>query len=146
MKKNPPSPRNLTINLFNRQRKVKLDSSGLKRFLVVLSGRLELEQGFSVVLVSNRRMREINRQFAARDYPTDVLSFPFSGENVEGENYLGDIIISVEKAVSQAEKSLDRELRVLALHGLLHLLGYDHEKDSGQMKRFESLLRSELDL
>lgn len=147
MEKNPSNPMKMpTISLFNRQRKLKLETAGLKKFLELLSARLELEKGFSIVLVSNRRMQEMNRNFASKDYPTDVLSFPFSNETGLDDEYLGDIVISVEKAAVQAEKNLDNELRILALHGLLHLLGYDHEKDSGQMKRFESQLRAELDL
>ena len=147
MEKNPTGPQMIpTISLFNRQRKVKFDSPELKWFLEMLASRLQVDKGFTVVLVSNRRMQELNRDFAAKDYPTDVLSFPFSDETGMDEDYLGDIVISVEKAASQAMKNLENELRILALHGLLHLLGYDHEKDSGQMKLFEDQLRAELDL
>jgi len=135
-----------TINLFNRQRGTKLESAGLQQFLRELSARLELDKGFSLVIVSDRKMKELNRTFAGKDYPTDVLSFPFFDESGMGEEYLGDIVISAERAALQAEKSLDNELKVLALHGLLHLLGYDHEQDHGQMKRLENKLRIDLDL
>jgi len=135
-----------TINLFNRQRGTKLESAGLQQFLRELSARLELDKGFSLVIVSDRKMKELNRTFAGKDYPTDVLSFSFFDESGMGEEYLGDIVISAERAALQAEKSLDNELKVLALHGLLHLLGYDHEQDHGQMKRLENKLRIDLDL
>lgn len=147
MEKNPPSQqKNPTINLFNRQRKVKLEAALLKEFLKKLSARLLLEKGFSVVVVSDSRMRDFNRDFAGKDYPTDVLSFPCADEPGMDEGYLGDIVISVERAASQAAKGLDNELKILALHGLLHLLGYDHEKDEGRMKRLENQLRRELGL
>jgi len=147
MEKNPANQqKNPTINLFNRQRKVKLESALLKRFLKELSELLKLDKGFSVVVVSDRRIQEFNRTFARKDYPTDVLSFPCTGDSGMDEGYLGDIVISVERAASQAANGLDNELRILALHGLLHLMGYDHEKDKGQMKRLENQLRRELDL
>lgn len=147
MEKNPASQKKKpTINLFNRQRKVKLESTLLKTFLKELSARLQLEKGFSVVVVSDSRMQEFNRSFAGKNYPTDVLSFPCEDDSGMDEGYLGDIIISAERALFQASKSLDNELRILALHGLLHLLGYDHEKDRGQMKRLENQIRRDLDL
>lgn len=135
-----------TINLFNRQRRLRIESVYLKRFLRELSVRLKVEKGFSLVIVSDQKMREFNRDFASKDYPTDVLSFPFFDDTGMEEDYLGDIVISAERAAFQAKKGLDNELRILALHGLLHLMGYDHERDSGQMKRLENKLRKELDL
>lgn len=133
------------INLFNRQRKVRLEPGPLREFLGQLAARLQLEKSFSVVLVSNRRMKEFNRDFAGKDYATDVLSFPCDDSGMD-EGYLGDIVISAEKALEQAAKSLDNELRVLALHGVLHLMGFDHEKDRGRMARMENELRRELNL
>lgn len=117
----------------------------LKAFLGRLAARLQLEKSFSVVLVSNRRMKEFNRNFAGKDYATDVLSFPCDDSGMD-EGYLGDIVISAEKALEQATKSLDNELRVLVLHGVLHLMGFDHEKDRGRMARMENELRRELNL
>lgn len=147
MKKNPASQKKKpTINLFNRQRKVKVDVPLLKAFLEKLSAWLKVEKGFSVVVVSNSRMQEFNRKYAGKDYPTDVLSFPCEDDSGMDERYLGDIIISAEKALSQAAECLADELEILALHGLLHLLGYDHEKDQGQMKRLENRIRRDLDL
>lgn len=90
-------------------------------------------------------MRYLNRTFRGYDRPTDVLSFPAGdGDFPDEADYLGDIVISVETARRQARRrgsTLPRELRVLALHGLLHLLGYDHETDQGEMKRIEYRMR-----
>jgi len=84
-------------------------------------------------------MRTLNRAFRGKDYATDVLSFP-----VDSESFLGDIAIAAGVAARQAEEaghSVATELRILALHGLLHLLGYDHEHDRGEMERAEARLR-----
>ena len=93
----------------------------------------------TVALVPDPRIRALNRQYRKRDAPTDVLSFP-----ADERGYLGDVVIARGVAKRQARAaghSLATELRVLALHGLLHLLGYDHERDDGRMARFERRLR-----
>jgi probable rRNA maturation factor len=93
----------------------------------------------TIAIVSDARVRTLNRKFRKKDKPTDVLSFP-SGER----GYLGDVVIAEGVARRQAREaghSLATELRVLALHGLLHLLGYDHEHDDGRMARLERQLR-----
>jgi len=93
----------------------------------------------TVALVPDARARALNRQYRRKDAPTDVLSFP-----AEEEGQLGDVVIAVGVARRQAREaghSLQTELRVLALHGLLHLLGYDHDHDDGQMARLERRLR-----
>ncbi|HWI18426.1 MAG TPA: rRNA maturation RNase YbeY, partial [Vicinamibacterales bacterium] len=106
----------------------------------------------SVALVSDRRMRALNRQFRGKDAVTDVLSFPSdpSTSRRAGERgFLGDIVIAAGVAKSQAREaghSVQTELRVLALHGLLHLLGYDHESDDGKMARVEARLRKKAGL
>jgi probable rRNA maturation factor len=99
-------------------------------------------QGLGVALTSDRALRRLNREFRGRDAATDVLSFP-GGESPEGR-YLGDVAISVPTARRQAlaaGHSLERELRRLLLHGVLHCLGYDHEADDGAMDRMERRLR-----
>ena len=93
----------------------------------------------TVAIVSDARVRALNRQYRRKDKVTDVLSFP-SGER----GYLGDVVIAAGVAARQAREAghtLAAELRVLALHGLLHLLGYDHERDDGRMARLERRLR-----
>ena len=93
----------------------------------------------TVALVSDQRVRALNRRYRGQDRSTDVLSFP---ADEPGE--LGDIVIALGVATRQARAAghaLTTELRVLALHGLLHLLGYDHEDDDGRMARVEARLR-----
>jgi probable rRNA maturation factor len=113
----------------------------------------------TVALVSDARIRALNRRYRSKDYATDVLSFPAAGHNVAqpfraananaaglkpcATNHLGDIVIATGVARRQARDlghSLAVELRILALHGLLHLLGYDHERDRGQMRTLEQRL------
>jgi len=90
-------------------------------------------------VTSDARVRALNRRFRGKDSATDVLSFP-SGE----PDTLGDVVIAAGVAARQAAEaghSIQAEFRVLALHGLLHLLGYDHEQDDGRMARLERRLR-----
>ena len=100
----------------------------------------------TVVLLTDARVRELNRRFRKRDRPTDVLSFPSAADEprADRQRYLGDVVIAAGVARRQAKEaghSIQTELRVLALHGLLHLLGYDHERDAGRMARLERRLR-----
>jgi probable rRNA maturation factor len=94
---------------------------------------------FSVVFTTDQTMRRYNRDYRGYDKATDVLSFP--GDH----GYLGDILISCETAYNQALKSrtltLESNIRRLVLHGLLHLMGYDHEIDQGQMRAMERRFR-----
>jgi probable rRNA maturation factor len=112
----------------------------------------------TIALVSDGRMRALNRSYRGKDYATDVLSFPARapgragsgfGRDREATAYLGDVVIAIGVANRQADEaghSLGTELRVLALHGLLHLLGYDHESDDGRMARVEARLRRQAGL
>jgi len=97
----------------------------------------------SILLTRDDEMRRLNRRFRDKDRSTDVLSFPM-GEGVpSGAAYLGDIAISVEAAARQARatrRKTGEEIQLLVLHGLLHLLGYDHETDRGEMNRLQSSL------
>jgi probable rRNA maturation factor len=120
-----------------------VSASGLARWLErVAPARARGSVG--IALVADARVRALNRQYLERDYATDVLSFPWSEESHEPFRYLGDIVIARGVARRQARAaghSERTELRVLALHGLLHLLGYDHERDRGAMARVERALR-----
>jgi len=102
----------------------------------------------TIALVGDARVRALNRQFLGKDYPTDVLSFPTEDDSPApagaGPRPLGDIVIAAGVARRQAAGAgheVQTELRVLALHGLLHLLGHDHETDDGAMLRLETRLR-----
>ena len=93
----------------------------------------------TVAVAADRRVQELNRKFRGKDAPTDVLSFP-----ADEPGTLGDVVIARGVARRQARGAghdVDTEIRVLALHGLLHLLGYDHERDGGRMARLEARLR-----
>ena len=111
---------------------------GLAQFLVQIAptaARGEL----CIALVSDRRMRALNRQFRGKDAVTDVLSFPS-----DERGFLGDVVIAEGAAKRQAKEhghTMKVEIQTLALHGLLHLLGYDHETDDGRMARAEGRLR-----
>lgn len=95
-------------------------------------------------------MRALNRQFRGKDAVTDVLSFPASGKSApSAAGFLGDIVIADGVAKRQAREAghkIQTEIRVLALHGLLHLLGYDHDADDGKMARAEARLRKKAGL
>lgn len=104
----------------------------------------------SLVLVGNHEIQELNASHRNKNEPTDVLSFP-SGENLpQGIEILGDVVISVEQAEKQArkgKKTLEREIESLLIHGILHLLGYDHErsgKEATIMRRMEKKIHREL--
>lgn len=94
----------------------------------------EKETEISVVLCDNKFIRELNQQYRGKDKPTDVLSFP-----ANMDFFLGDIVISLEKAREQATKGLVKELEMLLCHGLLHLLGYDHEESDEAYEEMMSL-------
>jgi len=100
-----------------------------------------------VLLANDRMVRRLNREFRGKDKATDVLSFPAAAE--VGEEFAGDLAISYETAARQAKgqgHSLRDEVRVLLLHGLLHLSGMDHEVDGGEMAEREGVLRKKLGL
>ena len=135
------------IVMDGRGRTVRADR--LRRWLVEVAPRSARGE-FSLVLVSDRKMRALNLQFRGVDRATDVLSFPMTVEKQPtdlssvAEQYLGDVVIATGVAERQARNAGHRvgyEHRRLALHGLLHLLGYDHERDNGEMARLEQKLR-----
>jgi probable rRNA maturation factor len=135
------------IEVINRQRRHPIDRSKWSGFAeTVLREAGSQNQCATIVFASERLVRNLNRRFRGRDAPTDVLSFPSGAAEFE-EPTLGDVIISVPRAEAQAAEhglDFDRELAQLILHGLLHLCGYDHERDDGRMNRLELRLRRRL--
>jgi probable rRNA maturation factor len=135
----PALPDSEPYLLLNRQRKHRVDRGELVDFLGRLVSHLQLCDPFSVVLVSDPVMRTYNDKYRHFDKATDVLSFP--GDT----GYLGDVVISTETAHTQAlgSKTLDFDMNLkrLALHGILHLMGHDHEDDDGEMRSIERRLR-----
>lgn len=122
------------------------------RALAAFARKLEREvakgRPFDCLITGDAELRRLNLEFRRKDYPTDVLSFP-SGDGGHGRPSLGDLAISVARARAQAREfghSTEDEVRILMLHGLLHLLGMDHETDRGQMARAEKRWRREMGL
>jgi probable rRNA maturation factor len=119
----------------------------LARFLAQAQAAVRLRGQVSVLLTTDEAIRKLNRQFRGKNKATDVLSFPAKGPG--SQQIAGDLAISVTTALGQAREqghSLSTEIKVLMLHGLLHLAGYDHEADNGKMARRELLLRARLGL
>ena len=131
------------VEVVNRQRRLQLDTEAWSTFATkALNAIARNESSATIAFVSDKRIRELNRQFRGIDKTTDVLSFP-----TEEESNLGDVAVSVETAATQAKDnglSFDDEIAQLILHGLLHLSGYDHETDNGEMNRLELRLRRKL--
>jgi probable rRNA maturation factor len=104
---------------------------------------LEIEGDIVIKLGGKEESQALNAQYRKKDYPTDVLSFPFEEEVPDDGFYLGDIFICFPVAVEQAEEggiTIEQELLTLMLHGILHLAGYDHETDSGDMQKLQEKL------
>lgn len=123
----------------------------LARFLAKAQSAIPLRGQVTVLLTTDAAMRDLNRRFRHKNKPTDVLSFPATQlQNAKpAERVAGDLAISVETARRQAAEqghALTCELQILILHGLLHLAGYDHESDAGQMHSRERRLRAQLRL
>ena len=133
------------IEAVSRQRKTKIDTKAWEAFAARAADAIGRSgSSATIAFVSDKTIRQLNRQFRGVDKATDVLSFP--ADEVDKSN-LGDIAISVETAGAQAKEnglSLDEEFAQLILHGLLHLCGYDHETDNGEMNRLELRLRKKL--
>jgi probable rRNA maturation factor len=135
--------------IVNRQRRVPISVRPLQQF----QERVRRELGFApesvtIQLISDASMARLNETYRKKHGPTDVLSFPANGARpVQGAEYVGDIAISPETARRNARRfsrSLPGEMRVLILHGMIHLAGFDHEADHGEMDRFERRLRKRL--
>lgn len=136
------------IEVVNRQRKVRIDPERWRPFSEkALTAISRATDDATIAFVSDRQIKELNRRFRGIDKATDVLSFPAGDETTDPTANLGDIAISLERAAIQAEENkltLDDEIAQLILHGLLHLCGYDHETDNGEMNRLELKLRAKL--
>ena len=142
--------------ILNRQKRIPIPEARLAWFLARVRREMKLgRRELTVCFVDDREIARLNRKFRGKPKPTDVLSFPMNGDGhgdlpgESGNNYLGDIAISPEAAKRNARRfgrTLDEELRVLILHGVLHLAGYDHETDHGEMEVLEKLLRRRMDI
>jgi probable rRNA maturation factor len=149
----------IQVNLKTYQRRWQIDPAAIQRYLqkvwntitgsIKISGSKQTE--VSVVFLNQQQMQKYNHQYRKKNYATDVLSFPAgisrAGTPSLQDDYLGDILLCVDKAQENAASagySINRELQILLLHGVLHLLGYDHETDHGEMDALEGKLRKRL--
>ena len=140
----------------NRQDKVKIEKETEDLLSKVIETTLQVEgitldYEVSVSFVTNEEIKDLNRQYRNINKETDVLSFPFEDEFETGINILGDIVLSVEKAIEQANDlghSMERELAYLTAHSTLHLVGYDHmtDEDKATMREKEKLIMKKLQI
>jgi probable rRNA maturation factor len=132
------------IQVQSRQRRYKVHRESVSLFCAALLRTLDHpNHAVSIVFIGSRTMRALNRRYRDRDYPTDVLSFSYGDMKLDQIPFLGEIVISPEVAVRQAIRwgvRPEKELRKLLVHGILHLLGYDHETDKGQMNLIQTKL------
>ena len=132
-----------TLHFRHRSRGVRRRALG--EFLEQLAARVAAGRGVVCLITTDAELRRLNRRFLGQDRATDVLSFP----SREPGGPLGEIAISFDRAVGQARElghAVEQELRILMLHGMLHLAGMDHERDRGQMARAETRWRKQLGL
>jgi probable rRNA maturation factor len=141
------------IEVINRQRFYSINGLRVARLSRAVLDRVGLEKAaLTITFIRDRAMRKLNRDYRGIDKPTDVLSFAYHESTGFSEpetepDHLGDVVISVETAAAYARKSsltFDREIDHLIIHGTLHLAGYDHETDNGEMNKLERKLRKEL--
>jgi probable rRNA maturation factor len=151
------APVGSTVTFWRPQ--VEVRPAGALRFARQLEALVAHGRPFDCLVTGDAHMRRLNREFRGKDYPTDVLSFPagdIQARKKTGDKNrspipprAGDIAISLPRARAQARRfghSTEQEIRILMLHGLLHLLGHDHESDSGRMARAEKRWRVRLRL
>jgi probable rRNA maturation factor len=138
------------VEVVNRQRKYPVDSKKWREFAErALRATGTEKSDTTIIFVTDGAIKKLNRQFRSKDYATDVLSFPAQHERFEKalKRNLGEVVISMDRAATQAKESgltLANEVEQLILHGLLHLCGYDHQTDNGEMNRLELKLRRKL--
>ena len=140
------------FEVVNCQRKIRIEITVFELFARQIAQIVSETKSktYTVAFVSDRRMRELNKTFRGKNSTTDVLSFPYQTDEfeIETEN-LGDIVISLEQAQKQSAENnltLETEIKQLILHGVLHLCGYDHETDAGEMNAAELRLRDKLSI
>ncbi len=137
------------VEVVNAQRKFRIDRQHWQEFAAAVLKQLKREnEDVTIGFVSDHRIERLNREFRGQDGPTDVLSFPGTNDELTGRS-LGDVVISAETAARQASEnglSFEQEIAQLVLHGLLHLSGFDHETDTGEMNRLELRLRRRLQI
>ena len=144
----------MAIEVLNRQRLARIDRNRIARLAgATLAAVGKTGGSLTIAFVRDRIIRDLNRRFREIDRITDVLSFPpgnndlYDFPEADVADYLGDIVVSTDTARRQAGEtglSFEREVDELVMHGVLHLCGYDHENDRGEMNRLERKLRRKL--
>jgi probable rRNA maturation factor len=138
------------IEIINRQRRHRINSKTWRDFTErALEAIGSPDRAVTIIFVGNAAIKKFNQEFRGQNYPTDVLSFPTEAETFESEDQpkLGEVVISLERAKTQSRENgltFTNEVQQLILHGVLHLCGYDHETDHGEMNRLELKLRKKL--
>ncbi len=138
------------VEVINQQRKIKIETKDFEDFANIATKKIADGKNCTIAFVSDSKIKELNKIFRNKNYATDVLSFPYEPDQfdfLETENFIGDITISLETAQRQAVENslpLEIEIKQLILHGILHLLGYDHESDGGEMNELELKWRNKL--
>ena len=135
-------PATAAIQVWNRQRNIRIDSGAVKIFCAALAESLSFsDQAFSVIFTGTAAMHRLNYEWRKKDCATDVLSFAYDNEFIDGLPFLGEIVIAPEIAARWAAEygmTTEREIRKLIVHGALHLMGYDHETDCGEMIKIQN--------
>jgi probable rRNA maturation factor len=137
----------ITIDMAPRSAASNLSTSALTRFLNRARLAIDLRGEVDILLANDQTLRQLNKTFRGKNKPTDVLSFP--APSAFAKKHAGDLAISLDTAARQAHThghTLSDEIKILILHGLLHLAGEDHETDNGEMASREATLRAELHL
>lgn len=146
----------MAIEVVNRQRLCPIARDRIARLAqATLDATGHASASLAIAFVRDRMIRDLNRTYRSKDYATDVLSFPADDEQTdqktdafdEAASFIGDVVISTDAALRQAgdaNHTFEREVSELVLHGTLHLCGYDHETDDGEMNRLELKLRRRL--
>lgn len=138
------------IAVINLQKDLTIDCAQMRSFAENAAVATSEAAGrhFTVAFISDERMKQLNELFRGKDTTTDVLSFPHEPDDFDPDkDNIGDIVVSAQQAQKQAVENgltFDGEIRQLILHGLLHLCGYDHETDDGEMNKRELALRETL--
>lgn len=141
----------LSIEIINRQRARAINRNAAAQLARAVLDRIgRTDATLTITFIRDRAMRRLNRDYRGIDKPTDVLSFAYhEGEDLADADaaHLGDVVIAIETAQRYAQElglTFEREIEHLIIHGALHLAGYDHENDQGEMNRLERKLRKEL--
>ncbi len=136
------------VEVISNLKKSKIDKDEIAQFALDVMDKMNMFGSISIFFCGKKKIKKLNNEFRKKEGYTDVISFP-AGKNYFKDDFLGDVAICLDIARENADKyeiSLDEEVKNLIVHSILHLSGYDHENDRGQMKRKENRILRELNL